>query len=358
MSDPEPLATAPAPIRGCRPVAERERRRSRIAAIVGLAVAVAAGCRRESPPLEAAPANAKPVPSRSAVPSAPSAPFASASAAERAWTRPFLWRVTPPPSESWVFGTMHIPDRRLDLLPAGLERAMAACDGFYAEIPLDPATQAHLATSFLLPGGQTLEEVLPPELYARVEREWTSRGLGFVPFDGMKPWVVSIQVTLLDRMMLMAVKKPLDAALYARAEAANKEVGGLETAAEQIAVFDELTRSEQTALLRDTLDQLDRYRKERRDPTEELVSAYVSGEDARIIRILHEEYDPKDPLDVKIQQRVFAARNARMSARIADKLRAGRRSFLFAVGAGHVVGEDGIVARLARAGFQPVRVVD
>jgi len=275
------------------------------------------------------------------------------------WRRPLLWRLTPPPEASYLLGTMHLPDPRLRTLPPTLERALVECDAYYGEIPLDAVTQSRLAAAFLIPGGRTLGELLPAELYARVEREWTSRGLPFAPFDRMKPWVVSVQVTLLDRFALLAQQPPLDSALYARAEADGKEVGGLESAAEQLAVFDELTPAEQIALLRDTLDQLDRYRRERRDPTAELVAAYVSGEEARVTRLLDEDYDPKDPLDVKIRQRLFTDRNARMAERIAERLRATpARAHLFAVGAGHVVGPDGLVARLERAGFRPLRTTE
>jgi len=330
-------------------------------------VLVAAGCRPVASRTTAASAEvpsatvALPAPSASAAaPSASAAaPSASAAAPDRAWRRPFLWRLTPPPKASYLVGTMHLPDPRLRVLPAALERVLVECEAYYGEIPLDAVTQSRLAAALLLPGGSTLGDVLPAELHARVEREWTSRGVPFAPFDRMKPWVVSVQVTLLDRFSLLAQQPPLDAALYARAEADGKEVGGLESVAEQVAVFDGLTAAEQAALLRDTLDQIDRYRRERRDPTEELVAAYVSGEDARVTRLLEEDFDPQDPLDVKVRQRLFTDRNARMADRITACLRAAPpRAYLFAVGAGHVVGADGLVARLERAGWQPRRTTE
>lgn len=334
-------------------------RRVGLGFVFGVAVALLGGCRRDVAASGVAPAaGAVGLESASAVAATPP-PDASAAAPEApsVWTRPLLWRLPAPAGESYLLGTVHVPDARLEVLPASIQRALAGCDAFYGEIPLDVGTQSALAQGFLLPAGQQLSAILPPALHARVEREWSSRGLPFAPFDAMKPWVVSIQVTLLDRFAELATRPPLDAALYRRAEAAGKEVGGLETAAEQLAVFDELDRTEQIALLADTIDQLERYRRERRDPLAELVAIYLSGDPARVSALLEAEYDPDDPLDVKIRRRLFTERNARMSERIADKLGAGpRRSYFFAVGAGHVVGADGLVALLAQRGHRPERV--
>jgi hypothetical protein len=165
----------------------------------------------------------------------------------------------------------------------------------------------------------------------------------------MKPWVVSVQVTLLDRFSLLAQQPPLDAALYARAEADGKEVGGSRASPSRSRCSTGSRRRSRRRCSETPWNQIDRYRRERRDPTEELVAAYVSGEDARVTRLLEEDFDPQDPLDVKVRQRLFTDRNARMADRITACLRAAPpRAYLFAVGAGHVVGADGLVARLER----------
>ena len=70
-----------------------------------------------------------------------------------------------------------------------------------------------------------------------------------------------------------------------------------------------------------------------------------------------EEYDPKDPLEAKLMKRLFTDRNERMAERIAKKLKAEPgKSFFFAVGAGHLPGDDGIVERLRKAGYKVKRV--
>ena len=87
-------------------------------------------------------------------------------------------------------------------------------------------------------------------------------------FQDFKPWAV---VTLLS---LPPSEKGefLDLVLYKAAVEARKEVKGLETMEEQLAVFDDLSEADQIALLRETLDSRDQM------PAmfEDLIQAYLA----------------------------------------------------------------------------------
>jgi TraB/PrgY/gumN family/tRNA-splicing ligase RtcB len=198
------------------------------------------GCK--SPGSSAAPTPA----TASAVASAPptrSVAVAPPRTPDPVWNRPLLWRIDAKDGgkPSYVFGTIHLPDARLDVMPPGLDQALASADAVYTEIPMDAGTQLGMAPKLMLPKGKTLKATLPNDLYAKVEAMFAAKGLPFAPFDTMKPWVVSTQLLLLDKMMLMLTKKPLDAVVYARAQSEGKKVGGLETVDEQLGVFDGLS---------------------------------------------------------------------------------------------------------------------
>jgi uncharacterized protein YbaP (TraB family) len=319
---------------------------------------LAGGCKSEkqesavakSPP-NAVPSAAPLVPAPSANASAPTAP------ATPAWQRPLLFRIGAAPKPWYVFGTIHVPDGRLDTFPPELEVALRESDAVYTEIPMDDATQAALAPRLMLPEGQSLSTLLPPKLYQRVSDAFSSHGIPMAPFDRMKPWAVSVQVAVLDKLFVLALKKPLDAVVYERARSAGKTVGGLETPEEQLALFDELKPNEQIALLEQAVDFRDKARTEKRDALGELLDAYVAGKEEDLLRLVKEDYDPKDPVSVKLMKRVFTDRNRslteRMLARVAaepDKVQ------FFAVGSGHLVGDDGVVERLRKQGLKAARV--
>src|SRR5207342_2533776 len=77
----------------------------------------------------------------------------------------------------------------------------------------------------------------------------------------LRPWAATSQIALLEFLPdLKAGRHPLDATLYDIAAKAGKEVGGLETVDEQIAIFDAFSTQEQVRMLASALDGLDKAR--------------------------------------------------------------------------------------------------
>jgi uncharacterized protein YbaP (TraB family) len=323
-----------------------------------LLLGLAGGCRSEKHENAAA---------KSAVSAIPSAPVASAPVASSTapaphvapeWKRPLLFRVTAAKKPWYVFGTIHVPDARFQTFPPALEAALGESDAVYTEIPMDDATQSALAPRLMLPEGQSLSAVIPPQLYQRVSDAFASHGIPMAPFERMKPWAVSVQVAVLDKLFVLATQKPLDAVVYQRAQASSKTVGGLETPEEQLAMFENLTSKEQTLLLEQAVDFRDEARAAKRDPLAELLDTYVAGKDEELLRLLKEDYDPKDPLSAKLMKRVFTDRNRILFERMLARAKTSPDKVLFfAVGAGHLVGDDGVVERLRKQGMQPTRLV-
>lgn len=273
---------------------------------------------------------------------------------------PLLWRITPADGKgkaSYLYGTIHIPDDRVLALPKVVSEAVDGADALYCEIPMDMATQLSLAPKMMLPDDQSLDKILPKALYDRLSKLFDEKGLPLAPLSKMKIWAITTQVVMLDHLMEFASKQPLDMVLYKRAEQAGKKVGGLETIQEQISVFDDLTQDEQVRMLEQTLDLMDEFKAKGTDPIKELLTAYLQGDDKKLLDAMLESYDPDNDLDRKVMKRLFDDRNHRMTERIGKKLsEAPGKSIFFAVGAGHLVGDKGMVAMLRQAGYKVERV--
>jgi uncharacterized protein YbaP (TraB family) len=145
----------------------------------------------------------------------------------------------------------------------------------------------------------------------------------------------------------------LDARLYADAQAAGKQVGGLETIAEQAGTFDVFTIEEQTALLDAALKELEAPGTA---PTSAmLVEWYLEGAADKLASAL--SHTPGDmALARKFEAEVLVARNHRMADRI-DALRrqAPDEALFIAVGALHLVGPDNLPQLLEARGYDIVR---
>ncbi len=270
---------------------------------------------------------------------------------------PLLWKIEGGKQTAYVFGTIHLPDDRVTKLRPQVEKAFAASKEVQTEIPMDLATQMGMVQKLFLPDNKTLKDVVPAELFSRVETLFKAKGLPMAGLDRFKIWAVAAQLVLLDKIMEFASKKPLDTQLYERAGKEGKTQGAIETVDEQLAVFDSLTMDEQIRMLKQTLDQMDEKKKEGSDPLEELVLAYLSGDLKVIEAAMNDSYDPESDLDKKIMKRLILDRNKTMAERIAKRVRKkDAKPIFFAVGAGHLVGNEGVVTLLEKAGLKLTRM--
>jgi len=313
-----------------------------------------------------------PPPSASvAASSAPSSePSASASAAASttpepislptqvsAW-HPLLYRVSGT-KPSYLFGTIHIPDARLTLPAQSLKDAFHDAEEVVTELPLDDTSSTHALQLASMPGGRTLSTELPKATYDRVKKAFVDKGLGmgFPMFEHMKVWAIAVQVSLLDHIQEMTNGKPIDLVLHNRAKELGKKTSGLETETEQLTVFDGLTKDEQTRLLEESLDERDKDVAEHRDQFATLMNLYIAGDEVPLLTGLNSTFDMHKPLDVKLFKRLITDRNKIMTDRITAKMKTAPPAvYFFAVGAAHLLGDDGIVSQLKKKGITVERV--
>ena len=110
-------------------------------------------------------------------------------------------------------------------------------------------------------------------------------------------------------------------------------------------------------MLRQALDEREKNREKGKDLLAMMVEMYLKGDADVLMERMMEEYDPDDPLDSKLIKKLFTDRNHVMAERIAKRIReAPGKSFFFAVGTGHLPGDDGVLALLRKAGFEVTRV--
>lgn len=281
-------------------------------------------------------------------------------------SHPILWQIegeTP----SFLYGTMHVPDERVTTLPPVVIAAIDRCDALFCELPMDQASQMKesmaLIPKMMLPQGQTLQTVLPAELYERVSAYLKAKGQGQVMamMGRMKPWVITMQMGQLEFAKdLQSGKKALDAVIYERAQKDKKQVGGLETMGEQVGVFDALTMEEQVTQLTETMDGLEKAHKEEKSPNAELVKMYLDGDIEGMQKMAEEQMgENKSALADKLRQSLIIDRNIRMADRIEAKMKeAPGTSFYFAVGSLHYPGPQGILKLLEAKGMKLTRLTN
>jgi uncharacterized protein len=193
------------------------------------------------------------------------------------------------------------------------------------------------------PGGRTLSEMLPAEVYADVVYRAGELGLPVQMFDGMKPWMAAMVLTaLLAEQGGFEAASGIDSHFFQRAMERGLRVVGLETAEEQIDVFDRLDEAEQIAFLESTLEQFD----ESIAMLETLTAHWQQGEAEEVAAILLDAMQDQPAL----MERILYQRNRNWISQIEALMAAGEQAIVI-VGMGHLTGEGSVIALLRERGY-------
>ncbi len=273
--------------------------------------------------------------------------------------KPLLWRIEGA-KPSYVFGTIHLANPAVAKIDPPVDAAITASDVLLTEVAFNPETMAAAAKDMFLPDGAKLADLLPADLLGEIQAEYERimPSLGPKLIERMKIIYATEMVGMLEDQMKNPGRAPLDMLLASRASALGKKTAGLETMAEQIAVLNGFTTAEQITMLRDSLRLIKEKRKAGTDPTTEMTTAYVSGDLAAVDAWLNSFMQSSDKaVGEKFIRILLTERNRRMVERAVAKMKAEPdKAFFFAVGAGHLLGETGILTLLEKAGFKVVRV--
>ena len=261
-----------------------------------------------------------------------------------------LWRIEAPGGRpSFILGTIHSTDPRVTRLRPDVLERLDGSDRFVMEMVLDTKAFMQLGTAMLLAPESDLKTLLGTALYDRVVSAMADRQMPESFVQRLKPWAV---------MALLSMPKTtggqiLDMVLYQRASSQGKPTSGLESAAEQLDVFEGLSSQDQIELLKMTLDQLPAQQ----SLLEQLIVAYAADDLKRMVAIAQRSYvQSRNGSAQRFMTRLNEARNQRMVERIIAYLQQG--NCFIAVGALHLAGHGGILYSLDQRGYriEPVRV--
>jgi uncharacterized protein YbaP (TraB family) len=194
-----------------------------------------------------------------------------------------------------------------------------------------------------LDDGRRLDQVIPKELYARLSESLEAMGMDASLVDGMKPWFAA-QTLLAFELMRNGYsgQHGVDAHFNRRAKADGKPRQGLESIADQVALFSGLDDSQSVDFLRFALFEADTMI----PMVEELVASWEKGDVGRLEALLTEGYAEHPALF----ERFVVDRNLLWMPQI-EALFDGDADTLVVVGALHLVGDRGLVELLRAKGI-------
>lgn len=269
-----------------------------------------------------------------------------------AYAHPFLWKASGE-HEFYLFGTIHLPDPRVTILPKEVDQALVDSDAFYAELDLSEENTMLIKQSMWLPEKKTLYNFISDDLQKEVTAylHAINPELNLEFFAKQKIWVLAITLTILEQQLKYPGHPALDAVLYNRADALGLITGGLEDVNEQLAVFEEMTTKQQLIFLEDTVEFMRSTVSNKSSFIEESINDYLSGDLDGLMSHLMSYMKDNEFYD-RLLERLINERNVTMAIRMMELVSQNKdKKYFFAVGAGHFLGEQGINSILKEQGY-------
>ncbi|MEE9367767.1 MAG: TraB/GumN family protein [Pontiella sp.] len=258
-----------------------------------------------------------------------------------------LWKATSDKGTLYVQGSVHLLKATDYPLAPAIEEAYAKSDVLVLEADmkamLSTETQQLIMAKAMLPGGQTLEGSLSPEVYKLLSEKLTEADLPIMVVQQFKPWFTAMTL-MLTKMQAMGFDPNLglDQYFYNKATTDKKTVIGLETVKFQIDLFDSLAEGNQDAYMKRALKELNLFE----TMLNELMQSWKQGDIDGLGKIMLESFNEYPGL----YDRFVVDRNKTWIKKI-DDLASKHKTHMVVVGAAHLPREEGLLKLLEKKGF-------
>ncbi len=258
----------------------------------------------------------------------------------------FIWKVERAGRTGWLVGSLHMLTPDAYPLPNSMTTAFDSADTLMEEADPDeltsPAFAAAIVTRAMYLDGQTLEDHVSPETFRLVAERGAAAGLPLEVLRRMKPWMVATTLQALE--LQRGGFDPdlgLDLHFHRLGARMNKRFSALETGLEQVSYLENLGPEFEEALIRENVQGAEAEVNEVR----RMAAAWRAGDTSTLEEIMLGTL--KDAQAV--YQSLIVARNRAWLPKVRTCLDTAR--CFIVVGAGHLVGKDGLVMSLRAQGY-------
>ena len=273
-------------------------------------------------------------------------------AAHSAHPEPAIWVVKGPHATVYLFGTIHALQKSDSWHSAKIDAAIQQSQTLWLEIPNvdDAASMQPLVMQLGMDQVHPLSTKLTADQLGKLTKAANTVGLpgGEAMFETFKPWLAALTLSIAP--LMQAGYDPstgVEIELKPEFVKANKSVKGFETAEQQMRYFADMPEREQIDFLNSELDDFDTAI----DKFKKMLAAWSAGDTDSLDKLNNADFRDKYP---DLFQTLVVKRNQNFTTQIQDLLKGDGISFV-AIGAGHLVGKDGVPAMLEKQGYKVIR---
>jgi len=259
-----------------------------------------------------------------------------------------LWKLEGKTNTVYLLGSVHVLKETNYPLAAPIELAFTNSQiaVFEADIAAlnDPSLALKMMAKGTLPEGETLEKQLSAESYKAFQKHVEEAGMPAAMMERMTPAMAAMTLEVFELMKLgLDPEAGVDKHYFGLAKKQGKQTIGLETVDFQLNLLSNFSKEEGEALMKSTLRQMDSLKKD----LDELMTAWETGDGEKLDKMLNEAMADSPA----IYKRLLTDRNRNWLPKL-EELAQGSRNTIVIVGAGHLVGKEGVVELLRKKGYK------
>lgn len=249
---------------------------------------------------------------------------------------------------SYLYGTIHLIDAKDYYLPEGTLAAIDGTDKMVFEIDMnemsDMSNMMGLMNKAFMSDGKTLKDLISAEDYKLVDAHFSKIGMPLMMLERMKPMFLTVFASGdMDPAGLQnGSMKSYEMEFMDIAKSANKPMAGLETIEFQMSVFDSIPYEAQAEMLVETIKMGDTGS----DQMQEMIDLYKAQNINKMVAMITEEGEQLAEYEDVLLNKRNEAWISGMRTMMAEA------PTFFAVGAGHLAGERGVVHLLRKEGYK------
>lgn len=251
---------------------------------------------------------------------------------------------------SYLFGTIHMIDKKDFVLSAktraSLEKTQRVAFEINMEEMMDISNLMPLMMKSFMNGDTTLQDLLTVSEYAKVEAHFQKIGLPLSFLERMKPMFLTIMasedMTSVGKKEDQMVSYELE--LMNIAQERSMAVAGLETAEYQMSMFDSIPYKIQAKMLVDAIEAGDNT--EEVKEFDQMVALYKAQDIGAMVSLVSDDAEGIG----RYENLLLNNRNKNWIPVMSEMMK--EEPTFFAVGAGHLGGQLGVVTLLRKAGYE------
>ena len=266
---------------------------------------------------------------------------------ETAPSKSCLWEVETTSAKIFLLGSLHVLKSSAYPLAAEIDRAYTASQKLVFETDIgammEPAVLAKMMELGLYPEGQDLFQNISGTTRKNLEKKLQDLGLPPANFSRFKPWFLAVTLTTMELQRLgFNPLYGIDLHFYTKAKADEKELAYLESVEYQLNLLGKMNAEDQKSFLDQTLKDLDISAQ----LADDMMTAWQNGDTDDLYELLFKSFEDHPG----IENRLLARRNMDWLPQIEKMLKTPKITMVI-VGAGHLIGPDGLVALLKQKGY-------